>query len=297
MTEPARLTVGRWQPHAVPVLASSRDATDALLGELRAGGWSLAAWRAFTGRAGRRSWEQARAHPRAVAELTALHAAVALSRGHRRPVWPAVSWALAVTHLGLLGDRRSIGAATTLTLLRANLPALAAPQARWPPAVAALTDTLDGTLARAGQPTMFGGYADAVADTAFWTWYATRQPDRWVRAAGPAAWAVPAATVALAAFRGGRMVDPPRPRLLRSAAGLQVVLALRGLTPGPTTCRSLGLHGAQHGWGGPGVRAVSAVEHPSLAGPRLGVGVSRGCGCADSHQASSGVGPLHRDLC
>ena len=277
MTEPARLTVGRWQPHAVPVLASSRDATDALLGELRAGGWSLAAWRAFMGRAGRRS-STPRAHPRAVAELTALHAAVALSRGHRRPVWPAVSWALAVTHLGLLGDRRSIGAATALTLLRANLPrSPRRPARRWPAAaVAALAaSTSDGTLTGPASPRCSAGTR-------------TRSPTPpsgpGTRPGSPTAGCAPSARPlgryrprpsALAAFRGGRMVDPPRPRLLRPAAALQVVLALRGLTHPTRRRRSLGLHGAQHGWGGPGVRAVSG-RAPFVGGPEPRVGVCRG---------------------
>jgi hypothetical protein len=58
-----------------------------------------------------RSLRQAASHPRALAEITALHAAfLTVSHGHRRG-WVAISWTLAATHLGLLEDRDRLSAA------------------------------------------------------------------------------------------------------------------------------------------------------------------------------------------
>jgi CDP-alcohol phosphatidyltransferase len=64
--------------------------------------------------------------------------------------------------------------------------------------LALATDVADGRLARClAAETMFGGYADALADARFWTWFAVRyEPNRWLRAAAILAWAMPVAAVA-----------------------------------------------------------------------------------------------------
>jgi hypothetical protein len=77
---------------------------------------------------------------------------------------------------------------------------------------------------------MFGFYADSLADAAFWTWLGMRrEPSRWLRAASLAAWGVPVIAVTAASLGKGEMVDSPRPALLRPAAAMQVVLAVRTL--------------------------------------------------------------------
>lgn len=104
-----------------------------------------------------------------------MHAALlSLSRrGGGGRAWVVVSWALAITHLGLLGPRRSLGAANLVTVARANLPALAT--GRWTSVVMVTGDMLDGRLARRrGEVTVFGCYADSIADAACWTWFAAR---------------------------------------------------------------------------------------------------------------------------
>jgi phosphatidylglycerophosphate synthase len=107
--------------------------------------------------------------------VTALHAALLLlarARGRAGGAWIGLSWLLAVTHLGLLGQRRSLGAANTATLARGCLPALASSWWTGPAVLAA--DVLDGQLARRrGEATVFGSYADTLADAAFWTWFAS----------------------------------------------------------------------------------------------------------------------------
>jgi phosphatidylglycerophosphate synthase len=212
--------------------APSRAATDALLAELRAGHWSPAAWARFLTLAARRSVHQARAHPRAVAELTALHVAMALWSGPRGYRWIAVSWALAASHLGLLDTRRSLGVANALTLLRANLPALGG-QVRWLPALAMASDLIDGHLARCtGAETLFGRHADSLADAVFWTWFTVRhEPSRGLRVVALSVWVAPVALVTMASVARGRMVDAPRPTVLRPAAAMQAVIAARALFP------------------------------------------------------------------
>lgn len=210
--------------------ASSRAATDALLAGLRAGRWRPMAWTRFLRLAACRSAHQARVRPRALAEVTALHGAMALRAGPRGYRWIAASWALAVLHLGLLDTRRSLGPANVLTLVRANLPVLGGP-VRWIPALALATDFLDGRVARRfGAETPFGSYADSLADAALWTWFAARhEPSRIVRIAAFTAWAAPVVVVTVASVAGGRMVDPPRPALLRPAAAMQLVVAVRAI--------------------------------------------------------------------
>jgi phosphatidylglycerophosphate synthase len=138
---------------------------------------------------------------------------------------------MAITHLGLLGERRSIGWPNAISVTRANLPVVGAdPLGWWLGLVAAASDKLDGMLARRDGPTMFGSYADSLADAAFWTWFGFRvDPSSATRAAGLAAWAAPVVGVAVTSFAKGEMIDGPRPALLRPAAALQVVLALRAI--------------------------------------------------------------------
>ncbi|HET9970556.1 MAG TPA: CDP-alcohol phosphatidyltransferase family protein [Streptosporangiaceae bacterium] len=165
--------------------------------------------------------------------MSALHAALLLlARGHGRPggAWIGLSWLLAVTHLGLLGPRRSLGPANTVTLARGCLPALAAGWWTGPAALAA--DFLDGQLARRrDEATVFGSYADTIADAAFWNWFAARhEPSRLLRVAAVAAWAAPAAAAAVLSIARGQMTDIPRPALVRPAAPLAVLLVVRACT-------------------------------------------------------------------
>lgn len=208
----------------------SRQVTDTLLAELRRGRWRPRVWRRFWRAALARSAQQALAHPRAAAELTVLHTAVlALSRGRGR-AWIATSWLMCVTHLGLLEDRSSIGPANVVTLVRANLPVVGDVLGPRLGAVALVSDVVDGRLARRRGPTRFGAYADALADAAFWTWFAAHhEPGRWPRFVAYLAWAGPPSVIVTMSVVRGRMVEPPRPALLRPAAMLQVVLAVRGL--------------------------------------------------------------------
>ena len=155
--------------------------------------------------------QQARSRPRALAEATALHGALILSCPGR-PRWIVTSWTLTTTHLGLLGPRRTLGAANAITILRGNLPTVAAP-CRWLAVIALGTDLLDGQLARRGHAeTLFGVHADSLADAAFWLWFAARhEPSRLLRAAACGAWAAPILAVTAAAVLRGRMTDPPHP--------------------------------------------------------------------------------------
>jgi hypothetical protein len=175
------------------------------------------------------SWQAAAARPRAVAEVTVLHAAVAgLARhGGGSRAWAVASWLGSVTHLGLLGQRGSLGAANVITLARANLPALGS--GRWTGPAALAADVIDGQLARQrGEETVFGSYADTIADAAFWTWFAARhEPSRRLRAAAYAAWAAPPAAAAALSLARGTMTGPPRHELLRPAAPLAVLLVIR----------------------------------------------------------------------
>lgn len=223
---------------------SSRSFTDALLAELRAGGWRPRAWGRFLGLATARSWQQARMRPRAAAEVTVMHAALALLAGaqHRAPRngnrgpswrWVALSWALTMTHLGMLESRRSLSAADVVTLLRASLPAVGPVDPRLLGVLACASDVVDGRLARTGGTvTPFGRDADSVADAAFWTWFALRhERSRWLRALGLAAWAAPVVAVTASSVAHGQMVDAPRPVVARPAAVMQAILAVRALRP------------------------------------------------------------------
>jgi hypothetical protein len=208
----------------------SRAATNELLAQLRNDRWRPRAWVQFFGRACLRSLRQTRSHPRALAEATALHAALIARRPSRRR-WTLTSWVLTISHLGLLGRRDTLGVANAITLLRANLPAVAAPPNRWLGVVALGTDLLDGQLARHRHAeTLFGAHADSLTDAAFWLWFAAQhEPNRLLRAAAIGAWAAPVLAVTATAVARGRMIDPPRPSLLRPAAALQALLVARAL--------------------------------------------------------------------
>jgi hypothetical protein len=210
---------------------TSRAATDELLAGLRAGGWRPSAWARFVACSARRSVQQARRHPRALAELTALHAVFAVLAGRPGRRWTAVSWALAVSHLGMLEAYPSLGLPSTVTLLRANLPVIWPGPERWLPAVAVASDLADGRLARrTGGETPFGAQADALADAAFWTWFVLRhEPSRPVRAAALVSWAGPVAAVTAVSIQRGRMLNAPRPVILRPAAAMQAIIAVRAL--------------------------------------------------------------------
>ena len=217
--------------------STSRAATNELLAGLRAGRWRPAAWARFLVSSGRRSVRQAVRHPRALTEVTVLHAALALAAGAHGRRWVAASWAMAATHLGMLEDRSSLGAASQVTLLRANLPALGAQAVRhpalvrWLPALALASDLADGRIARgSGTVTAFGAHADSLADAAFWTWFTLRhEPSRPVRILALAAWAAPVVIVTSASITRGQMTDPPRPEVLRPAAAMQAIVAVRAV--------------------------------------------------------------------
>jgi phosphatidylglycerophosphate synthase len=212
--------------------AESRAFVDDILAELRASRWSARGWGRFLGRSLVRSAEQVWRHPRAAAELTVAHGA--LLAASRRP-WAAASWVLAITHLGLLAEGEdSLGWATRVTLVRANLPALVRRAAPWTAVVALATDRIDGRLAREAGETAFGAYADALADAAFWTWFARRhERDRRLRLLATTVWLTPAAAITLAYVLGGRSVDYPRPAAVRAVSvGMQGLITLRaGLSP------------------------------------------------------------------
>lgn len=207
----------------------SRAVTDELLRDLRAARWRPGGWWRLLGRSLVLSAADVRTHADAAVEVTALHAvAVAVaSPGRRR--WPVLSWALSITHLGLLGPRSSLGTASWTSLLRANLPAVPVASCRWLSLAAVVTDVADGQLARRRpQATVFGFYADPLADAAFWIWLTRRyEPNRAVRVVTVAVWALPAGVLALSSLRRGSMVDIPRLLVLRPAAVWMVLLAVR----------------------------------------------------------------------
>ncbi|MFJ9539153.1 CDP-alcohol phosphatidyltransferase family protein [Streptomyces sp. NPDC101225] len=213
-------------------LTDSRAATDALLGVLSQGRFKPSAVGRFLGMAAHRSLRQAAYRPRALIQVTVVHAlllAVSRDRAGRR--WVTAAWCLAVLHLGLLEHRDRLSSADVLTLLRGNLPATALGSCRWSGVLALSSDLADGRLARRqGTCTPFGDYADSLADAAFWTWLVLRyEPSRTVRTAALAAWAAPVTAVTAVALRHGAMPERPRPALLRPAAALQAVVAARRL--------------------------------------------------------------------
>ncbi|QHO68695.1 CDP-alcohol phosphatidyltransferase family protein [Marisediminicola antarctica] len=211
--------------------AASREASNSLLEVLRDGRWQPSAWARFIALAAMRSVHQARINPRPLLESTLIHVVAGALSNRRGLGWIAVSWIMAVTHLGMLGDRRSIGIPNALTLIRGTLPALEDRLGRSLPVISLATDFADGKIARAtGTVTPFGTQADFLADTAFWTWFIVRhEPSRAVKALTFAAWAAPVVAIAAASITTGRMLDVPRSAWLRPAAAMEVVIGIRAI--------------------------------------------------------------------
>lgn len=213
---------------AIARSSEGREFVDNILGELAAHGFSIGAWARFFGRSLVRSVHQARIRPIAAAEVTAIHVLAWRASASRR--WAFASWFLCITHLGLLGERSTLGWPNRLTLLRALLPALG-PDSSWTSLVALVTDFADGRLARRGNESAFGAFADPIADGAFWSWFALRwEPNQFVRWAPITLFALSAAGISAAYFSRSRAIDYPRPIALRYAsAAAQIVLTLRML--------------------------------------------------------------------
>lgn len=208
---------------------SSRAATERLLRELRGADWTPRAWCRFFTAAGARSAEQARCRPRALVEVGVVHVLFLVAAAPDRRRWVVGSWVLSALHLGLLEARTSLGLANVVTLTRGNLPATAAIPEPWIRTIALATDFVDGRLARStGTTTTFGQHADAFADAVFWTW-TTRADNAATRVAVNSCWLGPIIGVTAASLARGAMVEPPRPRLFRPAAALQVILTARSL--------------------------------------------------------------------
>lgn len=217
-------------PSSAAVLAPrSRSATNQLLVQARDSGWRIGAWLRVLRATGSRSTDQARTRPRALLEVTVLHLVFARLAGRQGWKWVLTTWTLAVTHLGLLEDRKSLGLANTLTLMRANLPSVEHVLGMWVPTLALMSDFVDGKLARATRTeSSFGQYADFMSDTALWTWFSLRhETNRAIQIAALAAWMAPVAVVLVGSFIGGRMIDVPRRWWFRPAATVQVLLGVR----------------------------------------------------------------------
>lgn len=212
-------------------LTDSRAATNALLGMLKQERSRPHAVVRFLWQCANRSARQAARRPRALVQVTALHCLLLARAGQQRPGrgWVAASWTLSVLHLGLLEHRDRLSSADVLTLVRGNLPATAMGARRWSGLLAIALDLGDGRLARnQGTVSPFGDYADSFADAAYWSWLtAHHEPSRTVRAAAIAAWALPVVTVTAIGIRRGSMPERPRPALLRPAAAMQGIVALR----------------------------------------------------------------------
>lgn len=210
--------------------AKTREASDLLLAVLRDGRWRPSAWRRFTVLAMQRSVDTALANPRALVQCTAIHLPFLVAARGRRG-WVLTSWMLAVTHLGMIGDRDGLGLANVLTLVRANLPAVEARLGAALPVLSLATDFADGKIARAaGRVSAFGTQADFIADAAFWTWFVARHdPSRVMLVATVAAWVVPVVGLAVAGAVRGRITDLPRSAWLRPAAALEVIVGARAI--------------------------------------------------------------------
>jgi hypothetical protein len=222
------------QRPAINVPSGVRSFVDDELAALKRSRWSLNGWRRFVVANLRRSAADVRQHPGAFIELSVEHAAIWLLR---RKGWTAVSWVMASTHLGLLGDApRGLGWPNRLSILRANLPVLA-PDTAVSGVVELGSDALDGALARAfGDETAFGGYCDVLADLAFWTWFAMRwETNPLVRRTEIASMLAPLVLVMAACFVRGRAFEHPRP-----IAGRNVQVAMQALLTVRALCRGAG---------------------------------------------------------
>ena len=253
---------------------------DDILAELAAQDFTPTAWARFIWRSLLRSVEQVRIHPEAATEVTAIHLLAALA-GRRR--WALASWSLCITHLGLLGERQTLGWPNRLTLLRAMLPYIA-PDSRWTSLVAIATDFADGHLARKGEESAFGAFADPIADGVFWGSYALRwERNPWLRRVPLTLFAGSAAVISVLYFARGRTIDYPRLEAVRYASAvMQIVLAIRAYTKtgsvmrrsrqerrglrGGGRPRSLTVKGAQRAVRGEG--AENDAEHQVSDNPR-----------------------------
>jgi phosphatidylglycerophosphate synthase len=209
--------------------ADSRAASNALLDGLRAEGFGPKALGRFVYDATRRSILQARMRPVALAEATAVHAAMAALAHPRGRAWVLTSWLMTVTHLGMLEERRTMGLPNLLTIARANLPAAEHRLGTAVPVLALVTDFVDGKVARGtGTVTRFGTQGDYLSDAALWTWFVLKhERSRGWQIATFAAWAVPVAGLTVASFARGGMVDLPRSRWFRPAAAVEVLIGAR----------------------------------------------------------------------
>ena len=225
-----RVAAVRWQATRGAIARSpeGREFVDDVLHELAAHRFGLRAWARFFGRSIVRSVNQIRIRPAAAIEVTAIHLLACGARGRWR--WAVASWSLSITHLGLLGERSALGWPNRLTLLRALLPALV-PDSHWTSLVALATDFADGRLARRGNESPFGAFADPIADGAFWSWFAWHwEPGRWLRWGPLTLFAVSTGAIAATYFARGRAIDYPRPVALRYlSAATQVLLTVRAL--------------------------------------------------------------------
>ena len=210
----------------------SRAASNALLDGLRERRFGAAAWGRFAVETTRRSILEARKRPRALAEATLVHAAVGAIAGREGRAWLLSSWLMTVTHLGMLEQRRTLGAPNLLTVARAALPAAATRLGGAVPVLALATDFVDGKLARrTGTVTRFGTQGDYLADTALWTWFVLKhEPSRAWQLAALAAWAVPVAALTVVSVARGGVVDLPRSAWLRPAAAAEVLIGARAIT-------------------------------------------------------------------
>lgn len=208
--------------------AASRRWLDGELSLLRRTPGDPAAWARFATSCVDRSLEQWRLHPRAARSLAAAHVALfALAPGP----WVLASFAYCATHLGQLGSDDRVGPADLVSLARANLPAIL-PRSRWIVPAAALSDCLDGWLARrTARETAFGAYLDGLADVAFWTWFSVkREGNPVIRSLALSFWTLPAILITGGYFAGGRSIDYPRLTLVRRVSAVfQVGLAVRAV--------------------------------------------------------------------
>lgn len=211
---------------AIERSAESRGFVDDLLADLSSRHFVPFAWGDFISRSFVRSVAQIRIRPAAATELTVLH--LLASAGNRS--WAFGSWLMCITHLGLLGGRSTLGWSNRITLLRALLPSLG-PNSRWTSLFAMATDFADGRIARRGEESAFGAFADPIADGVFWSWFALRwEPNRRLRWVPLSMFAASVAGISAAYFARGRAIDYPRLVAIRYAsAAAQILLTLRAL--------------------------------------------------------------------
>lgn len=220
---PSQWLAGR---DAIERSAEGRRFVDEILGALSSRHFVPSAWGDFLGRSLARSVAQIRIRPVAATEVTVLHLLASASSRW----WALGSWLLCITHLGLLGERSTLGWPNRLTLLRALLPSLA-PTSRWTALVAMATDFADGRLARNGEESAFGAFADPIADGAFWSWFALRwEPNRRLRLVPITVFAASVAGISAAYLARGRTIDYPRPMAIRYASSAaQILLTFRAM--------------------------------------------------------------------